>query len=262
MFSILFYIQERASAPRARVGRSLGAPWGRAIAAPFGAVKRGARGRTTQRAKKRGSEPNEPRARSRSAARREHEGERRSDRTSRASKEEGAATGARAPPWGSTHPLHAPRTPAEPPTGAFLRVQWVKSHCRTTLRQGAPAGRTGSEYKRKHPRVHLYTPAAVYTCKFQRVIYNRKGQARARTHKGSAPQSRPPANRAAATGAAERPRKGGERGAAQESGRANGGALPLGESARACPLPFYGFIRKLRKACYYKSLSNSLNHAS
>ena len=136
----------------ARAGRSLSAPWGRATAAPVGAVKRGARGRTTQREKERGSEPNEPRARSRSAARRAHEGERRRDRTSRTSKEEGAATGARAPPWGSTQPLHTPRTPAEPRTGSILRVQCEKSHCRTTLRQRAPAGRTGSEYKCKHPQ--------------------------------------------------------------------------------------------------------------
>lgn len=80
---------------------------------PGGMQQSAARGRNPQREKERGSEPNEPRARSRSAARREHEGERRSDRTSRTSKGEGAAPGARGKP-----PARAP-TPARghpPPT--------------------------------------------------------------------------------------------------------------------------------------------------
>lgn len=61
-----------------------------------------------ERAKKRGSEPNEPRARSRSVARREHEGERRSDRTSRANERRG---------HGSGRPQPAPPTRAPTATG-------------------------------------------------------------------------------------------------------------------------------------------------
>lgn len=207
-----------------------------------GAVSPSGRGRSPTRRRERGaSRPSREHAAGAERAR-AHEGEGRSDRTSRRSKGEGTATGAPAGAEGGGYPSGRAETAPRSTTRAHHGCSGLKFHCRTTLRQRHPKGAGRRVYKRKHPQC-----MCIYKCEFTFVKAGGQGAGAttapaAPTRKPSRPTERDK-GRSGATPQGGRPED--ERGRTGRRGGAGLSGAVVGSDMPACLKIIIGVVYRI-----------------